>query len=247
MMLIHGRVTAADAKAAVREVDEVLRRHHVEDGTRLRLTASAEHSEIVLAQANTWHHDDPIRAQISGHRRFIATLIAERLDWQLTRARGDGGTRVWPDPARLPLAWVSDSRPIVRRKEFRPIVMSPGDAVRTMDAMDYDVHLFTDAETGEDAIVFWAGPSGARLARQHRMHLPTGASEPILTVHSRPTMLLSEPEATERLCRYGLPFLFFTEPRSRRGRLLLRRYDGNHTLLIPERGHPPSNPRNASR
>jgi hypothetical protein len=31
-----------------------------------------------------------------------------------------------------------------------------------MDAMDYDVHLFTDADSGEDAVVFRAQDSGHR-------------------------------------------------------------------------------------
>jgi Sigma 54 modulation/S30EA ribosomal protein C terminus len=61
---------------------------------------------------------------------------------------------------------------ITRRK---PVVLLRGDpleAVAVMDAMDYDVHLFTDAETGEDAVVYRAGPAGLRLARQRRMYPP---------------------------------------------------------------------------
>ncbi len=41
-----------------------------------------------------------------------------------------------------------------------------------MDAMDYDVHIFTDTTTGEEAVVYRAGPAGLRLARQHRERLP---------------------------------------------------------------------------
>lgn len=41
-----------------------------------------------------------------------------------------------------------------------------------MDALDFDAHLFTDADTGETAIVYWAGPLGVRMARQHHVHPP---------------------------------------------------------------------------
>lgn len=43
-----------------------------------------------------------------------------------------------------------------------------------LNAMDYDVHLFTDAATGEDAVVYRAGPSGLRLARSAACIRPDG-------------------------------------------------------------------------
>lgn len=55
-----------------------------------------------------------------------------------------------------------------------------------MDAMDYDAHLFADAEAGEDAIVYRAGPTGLRLARQNRMHPSDALSTETLVVNSRP-------------------------------------------------------------
>ena len=56
-----------------------------------------------------------------------------------------------------------------------------------MSAMDYAVHLFADAETGEDAVVYRSGPTGVRLSRQHSMRPPTGPDAPKLTVDPRPT------------------------------------------------------------
>jgi hypothetical protein len=41
-----------------------------------------------------------------------------------------------------------------------------------LNAMDYYVYLYTDAETGEDAIVYRAGSTGLRLARQRTMRPP---------------------------------------------------------------------------
>ncbi|MFI7003423.1 hypothetical protein [Nocardia sp. NPDC050175] len=49
----------------------------------------------------------------------------------------------------------------------------------------------------------------------------------------QPAPYLSEHEAADRLCRYGLPFLFYPDPRDRRGRLFCRRYDGDLALIEP--------------
>mgnify|MGYP007061293597 CR=1 FL=1 len=112
-----------------------------------------------------------------------------------------------------------------------------------MDAMDYDVHLFTDAETGEDAVVYRGGPSGLRLARQHTMYPPGWSWSPSTTippvpliVNSLPTPVLSEVEAVGRVCEHGLRFLFFTDDATGRGRLLYLRYDGRLGLLTPNAG-----------
>ncbi|GGK63305.1 hypothetical protein GCM10011591_39490 [Nocardia camponoti] len=102
-----------------------------------------------------------------------------------------------------------------------------------MDAMDYDVYLFTDAPTGEDAIVYRAGPIGLRLARQHRMHPPDLSAHLPVTINPHATPSLYEKQAVHRLCHHGLPFLFFTDSDTGRGHLLYRRYDGDLTLIIP--------------
>jgi hypothetical protein len=53
-------------------------------------------------------------------------------------------------------------------------------------AMDYDVHLFTDAATGEDAVVYRAGPSGLRLARSAACIRPDGRGRRPLPSRRRP-------------------------------------------------------------
>lgn len=50
---------------------------------------------------------------------------------------------------------------------------------------------------------------------------------------SDPAPVLIEEAAVTRLCRKGLPFLFFTDADSGRGRLLYRRYDGDLTIVVP--------------
>ncbi len=109
-----------------------------------------------------------------------------------------------------------------------------------MDAMDYDAHLFTDTETGEDALVYRAGPSGLRLARQRHLFPPGWAWSPRIQgppvpqiVNSRATPTLSESDAVRRAREHSLRLLFYTDRETGRGQLLYPRHDGNLGLLVP--------------
>jgi len=229
----QGAVDPVQIARAMRAIDRVLRCRHVGAPARVRLTAASCADVPMLAQANVIFRDATVRVQVPGPSGFIATFLADRLDRQLARLTSDDLPRYWPDPARPPLAVGTEEQPIVRRKYCALLTGTPAEAVRAMDAMDYDAYLYTDAETGEDAAVYWAGPLGVRLARQHRRQLPELPSGLSLTMNPHATPLLTEAEAAVRLCRYGLPFLFFTDPSSGRGRLLYRRYDGALALVLP--------------
>jgi hypothetical protein len=180
--------------------------------------------------------DTPARIQTitrGGGDVLPAVMRLERqIDWLSRPWR----PRPWPDPAPRHLA-VPVEGVITRRKSYPLLVDELFAAVVTMDAMDYDAHLFTDAATGEDAVVYRGGPSGLRMARQLRMDPPqrSGAAsvEVSFTVNPHPTLTLAEAAAVERLCSHGLPFLFFTDRAKRRGRLLYRRYDGDLGSITP--------------
>ncbi|WP_280495452.1 sigma 54 modulation/S30EA ribosomal C-terminal domain-containing protein, partial [Nocardia farcinica] len=135
------------------------------------------------------------------------------------------------------LAEAGPARPSVRRKRCALLIGTPAEAVEMMDAMDYDAHLFTDSDTGEDALVSWAEPHAVRLTRQCATTVParTPRAGEALAVHVRPepAPVLTESEAAAHLCRHGLPHLFFTDVRTHRGRLLYRRYDGDLTIVVP--------------
>lgn len=230
----RGPITAAEKSRADRVIRQVLRRHYLESPATVRLTRTESFGATTVAQVNAQFDGTPIRVQADGPGGFALTFAAERLDRQLDRLTGKAEARWAPDPGRAPLAVVSDERSIVRRKPCCLEVLEPVAAVAVMDTRDYDVHLFTDAETGEDAIVYWAGPLGVRMARQQRMHPPTSATWRSLTMNPHPTRVLTEIEAATRLCAYGLPFLFFTDPSDRRGRLVYRRYDGDLGLVAAD-------------
>ncbi|KAA8958764.1 sigma 54 modulation/S30EA ribosomal C-terminal domain-containing protein [Mycobacterium sp.] len=235
-----GRLAASHAERAARAVGRVLEHQGITGGARVRLAPANCARGPMLVQVNLRVRATPTRVQAVTRGRDDLSSALARLDRQIVRVRAAWRPRPWPDRTRLMLTAPADAV-ITRRKPVRLLRGSPAQAVVEMDAMDYDVHLFTDAETGEDAVVYRAGPSGLRLARQRRMCPPgwsclppTGCVQPVsLVVNSRPTPMFAEDAAVMRLRAHGLRFLFFTNPATGRGQLLYPRYDGNLGLVTP--------------
>lgn len=119
---------------------------------------------------------------------------------------------------------------VVRRKPAHLVWCSPDAAARTMDAMDFDVHLFTDPATETDAVVYRVGPTGYRLARTLAAAPPHAATVP-MTLNPCSAAKLTEHQAVDRLAAAALPFLFYADPADGRGRVLYRRYDGGLGLI----------------
>lgn len=232
-------VAACEVDLVARAVGRVLEHRGITGGARVRLTMADGGDGPLLVQVNLRVRDTPARVQAvtAGVDDLPPALL--RLDRQIVRVWAPWRPRPWPDRTR-PIVTAASDGVIVRRKAPALQRMTPAQAVVVMDAMDYDVHLFTDAETAEDAVVYRAGPSGLRLARQRQMFPPgwswssPGSAPPVrLIVNSRPTPTLTEAAAVRRVSEHGLRLLFFTEPGSGRGRLLYRRYDGNLGLITP--------------
>ncbi|MFE4517297.1 sigma 54 modulation/S30EA ribosomal C-terminal domain-containing protein [Kitasatospora sp. NPDC056783] len=220
------RVAAAAAAPGVGTLVEAL---------RIRLAAVAGG---VLAQVN---------AEVDGRRirvQAAAAGLGDSLDRVTDALRGRirAVTGAWaprPWPAHRPAAPAGTTGEVgeavrevrvVRHKEPSLVWCSPEAAARTMDAMDYDIHLFTDPATETDAVVYRVGPTGYRLART----VPAGPAgrrtSPItLSPHGAPR--LTEAQAVDRLVGAELPFLFFAHPDSGRGRVLYRRFDGDLGLI----------------
>jgi hypothetical protein len=213
----------------------MMTRHGLTGAAAVRVTGAnaADRADgSMVIQVNLAVDGTPIRIQtpVPGQGNILAALT--RLDGRIRWMRGLRQPRPWPDPTR-PLLAVTAGGSVVRRKTIGPAVCDPSAAARTLDALDYDVHLFTDTETGQDAVVFRAGPTGIRLARQRSGHPPP--SGPILlTVQAIAPAARTDGQAADRLRGYGLPFLFYIHPASRRGRVVYRRYDGGLTLLAAE-------------
>ncbi|GAB4587282.1 sigma 54 modulation/S30EA ribosomal C-terminal domain-containing protein [Nocardia sp. IFM 10818] len=209
-----GPVPPAEVTRVVRGLGRILRRHGVDGPVRARLHRPGSEDVTTLVQVAIRAQGKAYRVQVAGPGRFAVTFALERLDLRLD-CPPEELSRPWPDPSRPSLATAGEPRPIVRRKDCQLQVVNAAAATRVLDAMDYDAHLFTDAESGADAVVCWTGPRGVRTVRQHRDGVP----------------VLREDEAAARLCLGGMPYLFYTDPDSRRGRLLYRRFDGDLALV----------------
>ena len=198
---------------------------------RVRLTVT-EHGApaAVLAQANAYADGHPVRTQITAPTLNQAVDdLAERTGRRLAQSTRAWTPMPWPDPERATPRRSADPGRIVRVKACPLSTCRPEVASATMDALDYNMHLFTDQETGDEAAVHRSGPTGYRLIRlrpaPHRQtRLP-------LVIHPRPAPYLTATAAAARLDQTGAPHLFFAEPATGRGYVLYRRYDGDYTLL----------------
>lgn len=246
----HGRVPAELVEYARYKVLQACRHSrqpilHV----RLRLTARADPpvSRPARAQANLDVNGRLLRGQVTASSlREAIDLLEDRLRHQLSRharhweTRRGAGPRPdawWPGPgepdrpAALPLP--ASERQVVRHKSYEPARTTPDEAVFDMNLLDYDVHLFTDDGTGQDAVVYRAGPTGYRLARLHPVDRPEPETAVALTVSDRPAPRLTLAAAVDRLTLAGQPFLFFADAADGRGRLLYHRHDGHYGLITP--------------
>ncbi|MGW4091444.1 sigma 54 modulation/S30EA ribosomal C-terminal domain-containing protein [Nocardia sp. NPDC004750] len=236
-MFATGRVPALERERFAGTVGRLLRRFPVAGAARLRITAPDSDDGPMVIQVNLSVGDTFARIQTLAHRRGDALPTVIRLQRQIKALQKPWEPRPWPDPDRRPLDAPGPGE-LVRRKAVALMTGSLPAATALLDAMDYDAHLFTDAETGEDAVVYRAGPFGLRMARQHSVHTPHSivGSSGLFTINPRPAPELTETRAVERVCECGLPFLFYTDPSSGRGHLMYRRYDGGLTLVAPRTG-----------
>lgn len=238
--LHHDGKLADDDLALVREaIGTVATRHHSHThAVRVRICAANCSGGPALIQVNLRVNGAPARIQIPGRTTSAAiAAAASRLDRQIRRLTTTWEPWSWPDPARRPLG-VPGQGAIARLKTPRLHTGMPCQAAAVLNAMDYDVHLFTDADTGEEAIIYRAGPTGLRLARQHTMYPPTMPITLPMTINPRKVPTLTPAQAARRLADCWLPFVFFTDAGTERGHLLYRRYDGDLGLIGPH----PTNP-----
>jgi hypothetical protein len=228
-----GRIGSDEVDCIRAMIGAVLVRHQHADTVRVRVSGAMCSDGPALLQVNLRVCGAPARIQVPGRRLADAVAAAAaRLDRQLRRLTTAWQPWPWPDPERRSLGLPGEGR-VARLKSYRLQVGMPCQAAAVMGAMDYDVHLFTDAETGEDAVVYRAGPTGVRLARQRTMRPPAMPATLALTINPRRTATLTPAQAAHRLAEHHLPWLFFTDIASGRGHLLYRRYDGDLGLLGP--------------
>lgn len=229
----RGPVGQDERDCARAMIAAVTARHPGTGAVRVRLTGGHHPGGPMVVQVNLRVAGAPARIQVAGPTAAAAIPAgAVRLDRQIRRLGTAWEPWPWPDPERQALAVPGRDR-IVRRKTVPLRPRRTCQAASMLAAMDYDVCLFTDVDTGEDAVVYRAGPTGLRIARQHSMRPAAPSGTPTPTVNSRRTPVLTPESAAARLAEGWLPFLFFTGQDSGRGGLVYRRYDGGVGLLSP--------------
>lgn len=205
------------------------------DGLRVRLS---EARGRVVAQANARAAGRPIRAQAAAATAGqAADDLTDRFCRRILQAAACWSARAWPDtddasvPSRVPPRERVVGPGLLARLKLVPLARcTPEVAVAVMDLMDYPAHLFVDSDTGLDAVVYRAGPTGYRLARVLPVPPPAPNTIP-LTVDPRPAPPLEPEQAMSRLDETGLGHLFFTDPATGRGQLIYRRFDLRYALL----------------
>lgn len=220
--ILHARVRLSRAPNPAVERPVIAQGNLVVNGrlARAQVAAATIHEAVDLLQA-----------------RLRQRVVKLARHWQARRGSVPTGDE-WRHgqlPAERPEYFPRppEERQVVRRKTFAPTEATPLDAVADMELLDYDFYLFTDRDTGQDAVVYRAPPTGYRLAELEPP--PPTWPEPAvpITVSPHPAPRLSLPEAIERLNLTGLPFVFFADAETGRGHVLYRRYDGHYGLISP--------------
>ena len=153
----RGSVGAAERDRAAAWVGAVLTRRQQADRARVRLSVTPRGPVVI--QVNLRVCGAPARVQAVGDS--VAGTIAAgaaRLDRQIDRLTTGWTPWPWPDPDRRALH-APGGRHIARVKPYPLSVRRACQATATLHALDYDAYLFTDADTGEDAIVYRCGPA----------------------------------------------------------------------------------------
>jgi hypothetical protein len=218
---------------------------------RIRVTRVVDGpmTNVLVIQGNVNIGDLRLRVQTdSGQADDATVLIRRRMSERLTRLVADdssgyrgitaGTPHTWLAPrdfgSGAACRWRGDTYPVIRRcKGVGLRRETVDDAAFFMDAMDYDFHLFSCLDTGQDSVVYRCGPTGYKVALlslvdgpPRRRHLP-------VTICPRPAPTLTRDQAVARLCQTEMPFVFFsdTEAAQPTGAVLYQRYDGQYGLL----------------
>ena len=235
-----GEVHADDRGYAVEEISSVIAEGSEpmsDTGVKISLLTLPGLARPAVAQAQGVIKRGPLRAQVA------APTVREAVDgvvWRIGRQLARPPLpRLWKvsscgsAPEIVPMA----RRNIARAKAFHLEQCTPRQAALAMDRLDFNFHLFVDAETGEDSLVRRAGPTGYRLTRLNAMRPPAESPDPFtitIDVHKVPTA--APLEIAKLLGETEMGYRFFRDATTARGNVVYRRYDGHFGLLAPAEG-----------
>jgi sigma 54 modulation/S30EA-like ribosomal protein len=219
---------------------------------RVRITRHGDPAVTrpVSAQANVDVNGQLIRVQVeAGSVGEALAQLEEKLRHSTERAAARWKDRAGHKPSTGPHEWrhidepahrpsyyprPAQERRVLRHKAFGMAACTVEEAAFDMDTLDYDFFLFTELGSGQDSVLYRAGPTGYRLAQLTPDPEKVISGTLPLTISERPAAVLSTAAAVDRLNLSGQPFLFFRPPDGHhRPRVLYRRYDGHYGLITP--------------
>ncbi|HSJ45860.1 MAG TPA: HPF/RaiA family ribosome-associated protein [Euzebyales bacterium] len=207
---------------------------------KLTLTDDPANQRPAIAQAMLDVNGQPIRAVADGPTVVEAIdLMTERLRHQLEhltdrrlarRARGPAslGAHEWrhgDTPTARPSYFPrpSEDRQVIRHKSYALEPLTPAEAADQMALLDYDFHLYVDADTGREAIVERVEGDDVRVRL-----VPDGSSS---SDAQPPVPTLDVDDAARLLNLAGQDWLFFVDRKTGRGTVVYRRYDGHDGVV----------------
>jgi ribosome-associated translation inhibitor RaiA len=239
-------------RETIREQLEKLARYTDEPIQMIRLTL--RHPEVRAARSR-WEADATLQMagrQLAAHVTAAdpvqaAREVANRLRRQMRRAadadaalRNEprviektlaaraGERRHRPQPRQKP----AELREIIPQRTAYPFPESTFDAVMDLLDLDDEFLLFRHARTGEDVVVYRRGdgrigllhPPGSELADE---------TDIVIAKLSRYPEPVSLERVREELDVLGAGFIYFTDERDGRGKVLYVRHDGDYGLVEP--------------
>lgn len=247
-VVVHGEVPpdcVEQARTMVRKVTGLLRVPVLVARVRLSQGRDPAVRCSAVAQANLTLNGRPTRAHVAaGTMHEAIDLLQDRLAERVVRLyrHGNiprsGSTWTAPHPWRHdghegPAPQPAQGRRVVRHKSYSLARETADEAAFEMEMMDYGFHLFTDTRSGQDAVIYRAGPTGYRVSFLRPVPEPAGPLAVPLTTSPIPAPRLTLAKAEERLELTGYPFVFFADQDSGRGHVVYRRLDGQYGLITP--------------
>lgn len=249
--VVHGQVPSeaiADAEQKLREVAGLAPRPVRFARLALARETNPSISRRAVVKATLDVDGQPVRAHVAAEefleaadrmkdrlqRGLNALADKRRQRWRDTGDSGPGEWRHGDVPSDRPEYFPRprEDREIVRRKTYALNDLTPDEAALELSLLDLDWLLFTELDSGADAVIERGRDGG------HRLHLAGDAQVAtdsqaidVQTDTNVPSMHVEE--ALEALDVGDLPFVFFTDSDTGRGAVVYRRYDGHYGLIVP--------------
>jgi ribosomal subunit interface protein len=249
----HGDVPEAAKQYAIDKVTQLARftrRPIVYALLRLSVESRRAIERPAVAEATLDLGGQIVRAHVAARDPMAAIdLLDDRLRRQLERqARRtnrsqqhrnnpaqSGGWRHGDVPTERPEFFDRpvEEREVVRHKTFALEPMTCDEAAWDLDMLGHDFYLFTELESGSDAVIFRAADGHLELLRTdgHATRPEPLVTSLVLSPHHPPELTLAEAE--EQLDTSREPFVFFVHAETGRGHVVYRRYDGHYGLITP--------------